>query len=102
MASQARGEELGNRDRHEHGGAPMRHDNEGLARRTERERVDAGIEDYDPDDVPPATDTEPRSDPTDTEAYREEVAEVNRELAEGELYTLTDRHPFPPTRYDRS
>ena len=95
-------DEFGIRDRREHGGAPMRHDDEGLARRTERERVDAGIEDYDVDDVPPATDAQPPSDPTDTESYREELAEVRRETEEGELYPLTEEHPFPPTRYDRS
>ena len=49
--------EKGSRHRREHGGAPMHPDDEALARRTERERVDAGLEDYDPDDVPPATDT---------------------------------------------
>jgi hypothetical protein len=95
-------EEFGIRDRREHAGAPARHDEEGLARRTERERVDAGIEDYDPDDVPPATDAEVPPDPTDTESYREEVAEVRREAEEGELYPLTEQHPFPPTRYDRT
>ena len=67
----------GSRDRHEHGGASMRPDDEALARRTERERVDAGLEDYDPNDVPLATDTP--------------------QLEEGELYPLSGRHPFPPT-----
>jgi hypothetical protein len=95
-------EEFGIRDRREHGGAPDRHDDDGLARRTERERVEAGVEDYDPDDVPPATDTEPQSDPADTESYREETAEVRRETEEGELRPLTEQDPFPPTRYDRS
>jgi hypothetical protein len=28
--------------------------------------------------------------------------EVRREEAEGELYPLTEKHPYPPTRYDRS
>jgi hypothetical protein len=90
------------RDRREHGGAPMRPDDEALARRTERERVDAGLDDYDPDDVPPATDTPPLVDVTDTEVYQQERAEVKRELEEGELYPLTEEHPFPPTRYDRT
>ena len=94
--------EEGSRDRREHGGAPMHPDDEALARRTERERVDAGLEDYDPDDVPPATDTPPLADVTDTEIYQEERAEVKRQLEEGELYPLTDKHPFPPTRYDRT
>lgn len=94
--------EDGTRDRREHGGAPMRPDDEALARRTERERVDAGLDDYDPDDVPPATDTPLLTDITDSEIYQKERAEVKRELEEGELYPLRDKHPFPPTRYDRT
>ena len=42
------------RDRHEHGKAP-RPDDDALAHRTEEERVQAGIDPYDPDDVPSAT-----------------------------------------------
>ena len=80
----------------------MRPDDEALARRAERERVDAGLEDYDPNDVPPATDTPPLADVTDTEIYREEKAEIKRQLEEGELYPLSGRHPFPPTRYGRT
>jgi hypothetical protein len=102
METQRSSEEFGTRDRREHGGAPMRHDDEALARRTERERVEVGVEDYDPNDVPPATDAPPTSDLTDTDAYREEVAEVSREAEEGELYPISEKHPFPPTRYDRS
>jgi hypothetical protein len=90
------------RDRREHGGAGIHPDDDALARRTERERVDAGIEDYDPDTVPPATDAPPEVDITDTETYQEEKAEIDRELEESELYPLTEEHPFPPTRYDRS
>jgi len=44
------------RDRRQHGGAPFHLDDDQLARLTEEERVEAGLEDYDPDDVPPATD----------------------------------------------
>jgi hypothetical protein len=44
------------RDRHEHGGYSARPNDELLQHRTEEERVQAGIDDYDPDDVPPATD----------------------------------------------
>lgn len=44
------------RDRREHGGAPERLDDDALAARTGQERVDAGLADYDPDSVPPATD----------------------------------------------
>ncbi|RKS73850.1 hypothetical protein CLV35_2343 [Motilibacter peucedani] len=42
------------RDRHEHGKAPAHPNDDALAHRTEQERVEAGIEDYDPDQVPPA------------------------------------------------
>ncbi|NGO71094.1 hypothetical protein [Streptomyces boncukensis] len=41
--------------RREHGGMPTRPDDEELARRAEAERVAAGLADYDPADVPPAT-----------------------------------------------
>ncbi len=44
------------RDRHGHGGQPPRLDEDELQHRTEEERVELGIDDYDPDDVPPATD----------------------------------------------
>ena len=44
------------RDRHAHGKQPPRLNDEELAHRTEEERVEIGIDDYDPDDVPPATD----------------------------------------------
>ena len=47
------------RDRREHGGAPDRLDDDQLARLTEEERVEAGVDDYDPDEVPPATDAPP-------------------------------------------
>lgn len=43
------------RERREHGGASQRLSDDQLAELTEEERVDAGLEDYDPDDVPPAT-----------------------------------------------
>ena len=49
------------RDRREHGGAPFHLDDDQLARLTEEERVEAGLEDYDPDEVPPATDEPPQS-----------------------------------------
>jgi hypothetical protein len=42
------------RDRHEHGKMPSHPNDDELARRTEQERVELGIDDYDPDDVPPA------------------------------------------------
>ena len=47
------------RDRREHGGIPGHLDDDQLARLTEEERVEAGLDDYDPDEVPPATDAPP-------------------------------------------
>ena len=44
------------KDRREHGKAPDRIDDDYLRYRTEQERIAAGIEDYDPEHVPPATD----------------------------------------------
>jgi hypothetical protein len=41
-------------DRREHGKMPPHPNDDQLARRTEQERVELGIDDYDPDDVPPA------------------------------------------------
>ena len=41
-------------DHHEHGKMPAHPNDDELARRTEEERVAAGVEDYDPDEVPPA------------------------------------------------
>ncbi|HEX3907611.1 MAG TPA: hypothetical protein VHW92_06740 [Mycobacteriales bacterium] len=88
------------RDRREHGGASARPDDDELARRTERERVAAGIDDYDPDDVPPATDVDPVVDPTDSEEYQEQEGILRRQESEGEIYPLTEKHPFPPTHYE--
>jgi hypothetical protein len=90
------------RDRHEHGGAPAHLDDDRLARLTEEERVEAGIDDYDPDEVPPATDAPPRQDVTQTEEYQQERAEIRREMDEGELPVRGEQDPFPPTHYDRS
>ena len=42
-----------------HGGMPMRPDDDELAAAVERDRVAAGVEDYAPSDVPPATDPLP-------------------------------------------
>lgn len=90
------------RDRREHGGAPMSPDDDELARRTEEERVEAGVDAYDPDDVPPATDELVPTDVTESAEYQDAEAELQREESEGEIYPLTDRHPFPPSHYDRS
>ena len=89
------------RDRREHGGSPDRLDDDRLARLTEEERVEAGVDDYDPDEVPPATDTPPLTqDVTQTEQYQEERAEFRRQYEKGELHPIDEDHPFPPTRYD--
>jgi len=88
------------RDRREHGGSPQHLDDDQLARLTEEERVEAGIDDYDPDEVPPATDGPPQQDVTQTEEYQEARAEVRRELDKDELMVEGERDPFPPTHYD--
>jgi hypothetical protein len=90
------------RDRREHGGAPDRLDTDRLARLAEEERVEAGVDDYDPDEVPPATDAPPRPDVTQTEEFQEARAEIQRELDEGELRVRGQRDPYPPSHYDRS
>jgi hypothetical protein len=77
------------RDRRQHGGASQYLDNdqdEQLARLTEEERVAAGLDAYDPDEVPPATDTPP------------EPEDITQN--EGELGHINEHHPFPPTRYE--
>jgi hypothetical protein len=89
------------RDRHEHGGAAARLDEDALARRTERERVDAGLDDYDPDGVPPATDAPSTPDVTESTVYQEEEEEVRREIADGDLSQPAEKRPFPPSHYDR-
>jgi hypothetical protein len=94
------------RDRREHGGAPQRLDDDELAEITEDERVEAGLDDYNPDEVPAATDPlppgvpAPPADPRQGAVYREEQAEIRREEAAGELRDLTENEPFPPTRYE--
>lgn len=44
------------RDRREHGKEPQRPNDDYLEYRTEQERIQAGVDDYDPDHIPPATD----------------------------------------------
>jgi hypothetical protein len=88
------------RDRREHGGASAHPDDDALAQRTESERVAAGLDDYDPADVPPATDAGQPFDVTETEEYLQEGAEIDRQASEGELYPLTEKHPFPPSHYE--
>jgi hypothetical protein len=89
------------RDRHEHGGYPDHVDDDRLARLTEEERVEAGVDAYDPDEVPPATDTPPQPfDVTQTDEYQEAQAEIRREYDKDELQVEGERNPFPPTHYD--
>ncbi len=88
-------------DRREHAKAPERLDDEQLARLTEEERVATGLDAYDPDEVPPATDAPPAPDVTQSDQYQEERAEIRREVDAGELGPGTEREEFPPTRYDR-
>ena len=45
----------GEKDRRFHGGMPPHLDDDALARRTDAERVEAGLEPYDPTEVPDAT-----------------------------------------------
>jgi hypothetical protein len=89
------------RDRRQHGGASQHLDDDRLARLTEEERVAAGLDAYDPDEVPPATDTPPQpEDITQTEVWQEERAEIRREEDKDELLVKGERDPFPPTRYE--
>ena len=87
------------RDRREHGGAAQRLDEDRLAALTEEERVAAGLDAYDPAEVPPATDTPPVRDPRQDEAYEEERGELRREIDKGEFREPSKSAPFPPTRY---
>jgi hypothetical protein len=91
------------RDRREHGGASQRLDDDQLAELAEEERVEAGLDDFDPDEVPPATDTPPLpEDIRQTEIYQEERAELQRQIDDGEFRVPSERNPFPPTRYKDS
>jgi hypothetical protein len=89
----------GHRDRREHGGSSARPNDDELELRTERERVEAGVDAYDSEDVPPATDVAPEFDITTTDEFEgiEDVAA--RQEDEGETAPLTKDNPFPPTRY---
>ena len=60
------------------------------------------VADYNPDSVPPATDTTTTADITDSAEYQEAEAEVDRQLDAGELGPAAEREDYPPSRYDRS
>ncbi|MBO0771302.1 MAG: DEAD/DEAH box helicase [Actinobacteria bacterium] len=89
------------RDRREHGGSPQHIDDDRLARLTEEERVEAGLDDYDPDEVPPATDAPSPPDVSQSDEYQEARAEARREFDQDELLVEGERDRFPPTHYDR-
>ena len=89
----------GQRDRRFHGGTPRHLDEDELDRRTEAERVEAGIEPYDPNEVPPASDAEPAFDITRTEEFEGIESVAARQEDEGETAPLSADDPFPLTRY---
>jgi hypothetical protein len=89
----------GQRDRRFHGGSPDRLDDDELARRTEAERVDAGIDAYDPDDVPPATDDPVPADPADSQVVQDIESVAARQEDEQDFVPLSEDNPYPPTRY---
>jgi len=89
----------GHRDRRFHGGTPAHLDDDELARRTEAERADAGVSDYDPNDVPAATDDPVPFDPAFDEVEQDIESVTARQEAEGETTPLSADNPFPPTRY---
>jgi hypothetical protein len=88
------------RNRREHPGKLERLDDDQLARLTEEERVDAGLDAYDPDEVPPATDEPPEPDLAESEVFQEARAEIRREYDKDELTLEHERNPYPPTRYE--
>lgn len=90
------------RDRREHAGAPGHLDDDRLAHLAEEERVAAGLDDFDPEDVPAATDAPVPTDITESEQYQDERGEIKREEARGELPEGGHRDAFPPTHYDET
>jgi len=96
------GEDGFRRDRRQHAGAPAHLDDDHLAHLAEEERVAAGLDDFDPDDVPAATDAPVPTDITESEQYQDERGEIKREEARGELPEGGHRDAFPPTHYDET
>jgi hypothetical protein len=90
------------RDRHEHGGSAARPDDDELALRTERERVEAGLQPYDSDDVPPAADATVPYDPAFDSDEQDIESVTARQEDELENVPLSEDNPFPPTRYEES
>lgn len=89
------------RDRREHGGSPEHIDDDQLAKLTEEERVEAGVDDFDPDEVPAATDAPQAFDVSESDEFQQARAEIRHEYDEDELLVEGERKQFPPTRYDR-
>jgi hypothetical protein len=101
--SDAEPAEAFHRNRREHGGASFHPDDDRLARLTEEERVEAGLDAFDPDEVPAAEDGEPVTGIRQADVYEEERAEIRHELDHDELAVEgEEKRSFPPTRYDRS
>ncbi|MCO8272142.1 hypothetical protein M1L60_16230 [Actinoplanes sp. TRM 88003] len=92
----------GHRDRRFHGGTPAHLDDEELARRTAEERAEAGVTDYNPNDIPPATDAPVPFDPAADNDEQDIESVTARQESEGETTPLTPDNPFPPTRYAES
>jgi hypothetical protein len=88
------------RNRREHGGRIDRLDEDQLARLAEEERVEAGVDAFDPDEVPPATDEPPEFDIRQSDEYQEARAEIRREYDKDELLVEGERKAFPPSHYD--
>ena len=88
------------RSRREHPGKLERLDDDKLARLAEEERADAGVDAYDPEEVPPATDAPPEPDIRQSDTYQEARAEIRREYDKDELTLEHERDPYPPTRYE--
>ena len=89
------------RDRREHGGAPQRLDEDTLDEMTEDERVDAGLDAFNPDEVPPATDPLPpgippqKPDVRQSAEYQDAQAEIDREEAGRRTPHPRRRPPLP-------
>jgi len=66
-------------------GMPEHPDEDALQRATERERVEAGVADFAPDDVPPATDPDPEGTSAEARAAEQglEESEVHDYTADG-------------------
>ena len=90
------------RDRHEHGGSSTHPNDDELALRTERERVEAGVAAYDSDDVPPAADATLPFDPAFDSDEQDVESVTARQEADGENVPPSEDNPFPPTRYAES